>query len=128
MAYDEFIADRMRRVFQEKKVAYTEKKMFAGLCFMVDEKMCCGIHYDKKKETDLLMARIGITATETAMDRTGCHPMDFTGRPMKGYVFITPDGFDHEEDLSYWLQLCIDFNPLAKASKKRKRNLKIKGV
>ena len=124
MAYDEFIADRMRRVFKEKKVAYTEKKMFAGLCFMVDEKMCCGIHYDKKKETDLLMARIGATASETAMDRTGCHPMDFTGRPMKGYVFITPDGFDDEEDLSYWLQLCIDFNPLAKASKKKKKKPK----
>lgn len=121
MAYDELIADRMRRVFQEKKITYTEKKMFGGLCFMVDGKMCCGIHYDKKKETDLLMARIGTSASEAAMERTGCHPMDFTGRPMKGYVFITPDGFDDEEDLSYWLQLCIDFNPLAKTSKKKKK-------
>jgi len=121
MAYDELIADRMRQTFQEKKVAYEEKKMFAGLCFMVDGKMCCGIHYDKKKETDLLMARIGATASETAMTRTGCHPMDFTGRPMKGYVFVTPDGFDSEEDLQYWIQLCIDFNPLAKASRKKKK-------
>ena len=121
MAYDEFIADRMRRVFQEKKVAYAEKRMFGGLCFMVDDKMCCGIHYDKKKETDLLMARIGETVSEKVMERTGCHPMDFTGRPMKGYVFITPDGFDSDVDLAYWIQLCIDFNPLAKASKKRKK-------
>ena len=124
MAYDEFIADRMRQVFQEKKVAYTEKKMFAGLCFMVDSKMCCGIHYDKKKETDLLMARIGEVASEKAMERTGCHPMDFTGRPMRGYVFVTPDGFDSDADLAYWLQLCIDFNPLAKASKKKKKKPK----
>lgn len=124
MAYDEFIADRMRRVFQEKKVTYTEKRMFGGLCFMVNDKMCCGIHYDKKKETDLLMARIGPTASGAAMERTGCHPMDFTGRPMKGYVFITPDGFDSEEDLGYWLQLCIDFNPIAKASKKKKKKAK----
>ena len=121
MGYDELIADRMRQTFQEKKVAYEEKKMFAGLCFMVDGKMCCGIHYDKKKETDLLMARIGATASETAMTRTGCQPMDFTGRPMKGYVFVTPDGFDSEEDLQYWIQLCIDFNPLAKASRKKKK-------
>jgi len=46
--------------------------------------------------------------------------MDFTGRPMKGYVFITPDGFDLDIDLEYWLQLCLDFNPLAKRSKKKK--------
>ncbi len=46
--------------------------------------------------------------------------MDFTGRSIKGYVFVTPEGFDMEEDLDYWLQLCLDFNPLAKASKKRK--------
>lgn len=121
MAYDELIADRMRRVFQDKKVAFTEKKMFGGMCFMVEEKMCCGIHYDKKKETDLLMARIGEEASVTAMERTGCHPMDFTGRPMKGYVFVTPDGFDSDVDMEYWLQLCIDFNPLAKASRKKKK-------
>ncbi len=121
MAYDELIADRMRQVFNEKKANYFEKKMFGGLCFMVDDKMCCGIHYDKKKETDLLMARIGEEASEKALKRKGCHPMDFTGRPMKGYVFVTPEGFDSDKDLEYWLQLCLDFNPLAKASKKRSK-------
>ena len=121
MAYDEFLGDRIRQIFKNKKVSFSEKKMFAGLCFMVDEKMCCGIHFDKKKNTDLLMARIGETASEDAIKRTGCHPMDFTGRPMKGYVFVTPDGFDSEEDLEYWIQLCINFNPLAKSSKKKKK-------
>lgn len=123
MAYDEYLADRMRRVFKEKGATVEEKKMFAGLCFMMDGKMSCGIHYDKKKETDLLMARIGEAASEKVMNKTGCHPMDFTGRPMKGYVFVTPDGFDSEEDLAYWLQLCIDFNPLAKASRKKKKKV-----
>jgi len=94
--------------------------MMGGLCFMVDDKMCCGIHYDKSKETDLLMARIGEEAYKTAILREGCHPMDFTGRPMKGYVFVTPDGFDLDVDLEYWIQLCLDFNPLAKSSKKKK--------
>ena len=121
MAYDEFLGDRIRNAFSDRKVAFYEKKMFSGLCFMVDDKMCCGIHFDKKKKTDLLMARIGEEAANDAMKREGCHPMDFTGRPMKGYVFVTPDGFDTDEDLLYWIDLCVDFNPLAKASKKRKR-------
>ena len=121
MAYDQFIADRLRNLFREAKADFYEKKMFGGLCFMVDDKMCCGIHYDKKKQTDLLMARIGEEATSDALQREGCHPMDFTGRPMKGYVFVTSDGFDSEDDLEYWIGLCLAFNPLAKASKKRKR-------
>lgn len=121
MAYDEYQADRIRQTFKEKKVAFVEQKMFGGLCFKVDEKMACGIHYDKKKETDLLMVRIGEEATPKAMKRKGCHPMDFTGRPMKGYVFVTPDGFDKDKDLAHWLQLAIDFNPMAKASKSRKK-------
>jgi len=121
MAYDEFIADRIRQIFNEKNTEFIEKKMFSGLCFMVDDKMCCGIHFDKKKDTDLLMVRIGEDASGEAMKKKGCHPMDFTGRPMKGYVFVTPDGFDEEQDLAHWIQLCIDFNPLAKASKKKRK-------
>ena len=95
--------------------------MMGGLCFMVDDKMCCGIHFDKKRQTDLLMARIGEEASLEAMNKPGCQPMDFTGRPMRGYVFVTPEGFDSEEDLGAWLELCIAFNPLAKASRKRKK-------
>ena len=67
----------------------------------------------------LLMARIGELATVGALDKTGCKPMDFTGRPMKGFVFVTPEGFDTDDDLEYWLQLCLEFNPEAKASKKK---------
>ncbi len=119
MAYNEFLADRIHQILKEKKVHYYAKKMMGGLCFMVNDKMCCGIHFDKKKETDLLMARIGEVAYETAIHKEGCHPMDFTGRPMKGYVFVTPDGFDLDVDLEYWIQLCLDFNPLAKSSKKK---------
>lgn len=120
MAYNEFIADRIRQIFNEKKANFYEKRMMGGLCFMVDDKMCCGIHFDKKKEMDLLMARIGPEAIDEAMQREGCLPMDFTGRPMKNFVFVTPDGFDLDQDLEYWIQLCLDFNPLAKRSKKRR--------
>lgn len=119
MPYSQFHADRISQIFREKNVQFNAKKMMGGLCFMVDDKMCCGIHFDKKRQTDLLMARIGETAYEKAIQKPGCQPMDFTGRPMKGYVFVTPDGFDLDNDLEYWLDLCITFNPLAKSSKKK---------
>ena len=122
MAYDEYLADRIRQIFQEKHVVVEEKNMMGGLCFMLDEKMCCGIHYDKKKDTDLLMARIGEEAYPNAITKTGCHPMDFTGRPMKGYVFVDGNGFDNDNDLEHWITLAIAFNPFAKASKKRKKS------
>lgn len=121
MAYDEYLADRIRVQLGDQQSSFEEKKMMGGLCFMVDGKMCCGIHFDKKRETDLLMARIGSEASEQAIERPGCLPMDFTGRPMKGYVFVSPEGFDSDEDLAHWIKLCLAFNPLAKSSKKRKK-------
>ena len=120
MAYDEFLADRIRQILLEKKVAYSEKKMFGGLCFLVDDKMTCGILFDKKKNTDVMMARIGEMAEDQVRKEKGVQPMDFTGRPMKGYLYITPAGYDLDEDLSKWIQLCLDFNPFAKSSKKKK--------
>jgi len=95
--------------------------MMGGLLFKMNEKMLCGIHIDKKYGDTLLMARIGEEVYEAELEKEETLPMDFTGRPMKGYIFVTPDGIDMEDDLKYWLQLCIDFNPLAKASKKRKK-------
>ncbi|MGC6432515.1 MAG: RNA methyltransferase [Jejuia sp.] len=121
MAYDEFLADRIRQQLHEKKVRFSELKMMGGLCFKVDNKMLCGIHIDKKYGDSLLMARIGIDAYEKELKKPYSLPMDFTGRPMKGYIFVTPDGFDTDEDLSYWLDLCVTFNPLAKTSKSRKK-------
>lgn len=119
MAYDEYLADRIKRILNEKKVDFSLLKMMGGLCFKVDEKMLCGIHLDKKYGDNLLMARIGPEVYEEAIKKEECLPMDFTGRPMKGYIFVTPEGFDSEDDLDYWIQLCLDFNPLAKASKKK---------
>jgi len=121
MAYDEHFEDRIRQTLKEKRVDFIEKKMIGGLCFMVDGKMLCGTQIDKKFGDSLLMARIGETAYAQEIEKEACLPMDFTGRPMKGYAFITPDGFDADDDLAYWLQLCLNFNPLAKASRKKKR-------
>ncbi len=120
MAYDEYLADRIRQVLSEKKTSFSELKMMGGLCFKVNDKMLCGIHIDKKYGDSLLMARIGEEAYSNEITKKECLPMDFTGRPMRGYVFITPEGFDTETSLSYWVDRCLQFNPLAKASKRKK--------
>lgn len=118
MAYDESTAQNIRQVLLDKGADFTEKKMFSGICFLVDDKMCCGTHIDKKTGESLLLCRIGEAAYENALEQTGCIPMDFTGKSMKGYVFVTEDGLHNAADLGKWLQLCLDFNPVAKKSKK----------
>lgn len=120
MAYDEYLGERISRILSNKKIGFEARKMMGGLVFLVDDKMLCGIHIDKKYGDSLLMARIGETAYEKVIEKEECLPMDFTGRPMRGYIFVRPDGFDMEDDLTYWVELCLEFNPLAKASKKRK--------
>lgn len=118
-------ADRYIKLKQNKPLlidwVYTLGMFVFSSVFMVNDKMCCGIHYNKKKQIDLLMARVGEIAAEKLMHKKACHPVDFTGRPMKGYVFIDPEGYDLEEDLLFWLDHCIAFNPKAKAAKKRKK-------
>lgn len=113
MPYNEHLADRINRFFKAENVTFFEKKMFGGLCFMVEGKMCVGIIKDE------LMARIGSEKYPSALTKKGCKEMTFTGRPMKGYVYLDEDSLDLDADLEYWLQLALDFNPLAKASKKK---------
>jgi len=115
MAYDEYLADRIRQAFAELHVTAEEKKMMGGLCFMVNDKMCAGV------VGETLMARIDPEIYPQALKRPGAREMDFTGRPMKGFVFVEPEGIDAEADLVYWLQLCLDYNPRAKASRKRRK-------
>ncbi|MFN0200126.1 MAG: TfoX/Sxy family protein [Bacteroidia bacterium] len=119
MAYDESLANRVVRVFLEKNIEVEEKKMMGGLCFMVDGKMCCGLLMDKKTQENLLMARIGEIAYEQAIEKEECIPMEFTGRAMKGFVFVLEAGFESDQALTYWIDLCLAYNPLAKASKKK---------
>lgn len=119
MAYDEYLADRARQILKRKSVVYEEKKMMGGLCFMVDDKMCFGMHIDKKTDASFLMARVGLDQYEHALSQPHCSVMNFTGRVMKGYVFITEEGIDSDDELENWIQMCLDFNPLATRSKKK---------
>lgn len=118
MLYDEHTANRIRSCFRELRTAYTERKMFGGLTFFVDDKMCCGVMYQKKHATDYVMGRVGSEMVGQLLDREGFQPMDFTGRPMKDYVFVTPESYDTEADLLELVRLCVAYNPSAKRSKK----------
>ena len=120
MAYSEKLVKRIDDVFREKKISAEGKKFMGGYCFFLDEKMCVGLDIDKKTDKDRLMARIGVENQEAAFKKKGCRPMDITGRPMRGFVFVDPDGFKSKKDLEYWVQLSIDHNPFAKSSKKKK--------
>jgi len=113
MAYDEYLADRIRRTLVHKRVPLIKKKMMGGLTFMVDEKMCIGIIKND------LMARIDPDILQIALSKKGCREMDFTGKSMKGFVLVEPHSMDSDMDLDYWIQLCLDFNPKAKSSKKK---------
>ncbi len=114
MAFDEFLADRIRNALHEKKVLFTEKTMMGGLAFMVNDKMCVGVIKNS------MMARINPYIYEDSISKSGCRPMDFTGRPMKGWVYLEPEAIDMEDDLNDWIQLALDYNPMAKSSKKKK--------
>ncbi len=119
MAYDEYTAERISNYLESKKVNFEARKMMGGMCFMVEDKMLCGTHISKKTNSGLLMARIGEEVYPEAIKKEYSLPMDFTGRPMRGYIFIEEEGIDLEDDLAYWLDLCLAFNPLAKSSKKK---------
>ena len=85
---------------------------------MINDKMCVGLDKDKRTGEDRLMARIGPEEYEAALKEKGSRKMDFTGKPMKGFVYIYADGIDTDADLAYWLGKALDFNQYAKKSKK----------
>jgi len=117
MAYNEKLADRIREAIADVPRT-VEKSMFGGVSFMVNNKMCVGVVKDE------MMCRINPEVQEMALERPGARTMDFTGRPMKGYVFVGEEGLRSKKDLMYWINLSLEFNKLAKASKKKKTKKK----
>lgn len=114
MAYSEYLADRVRNSLKENRVAFGEKKMFGGLCFFVDEKMCTGVFKED------LMVRIDPINEAQYLTDENCRMMDEHTHSMKGFLMINPDGIDMDEDLDIWIKRCLEFNPRAKASKKKR--------
>lgn len=113
MAYDEYLHERIEIILNDKKISFRTIKMMGGICFMVNDKMCLGIINDN------LMARVGPDLYDSLLVKEGARPMDFTKRPMKGYLYVSPEAIDFDKDLEFWINQCLAFNPCAKSSKKK---------
>lgn len=117
MAYNEKLADRVREIIFLTHKKVEEKGMFGGLCFMVNDKMCVGV------EQERLMVRLDPAVMDEVMEKEGCKPMDFTGKVMKGFVFVDIEVLNTKSKLAYWMKLALEYNKIAKASKKKKKSI-----
>jgi TfoX/Sxy family transcriptional regulator of competence genes len=113
MAFDEKLSNRIRKVLADLPDV-SEKYMFGGVCYMVNGKMCIGVVKDK------LMCRVGPDVYEAVLENNGCSEMVFTGKPMRGYVYVDTEVIKTRKNLEYWVGLCLEYNKIAKASKKKK--------
>jgi TfoX/Sxy family transcriptional regulator of competence genes len=114
MAYNIDLANRVRNRLADLP-NMEEKEMMGGLVFMYNDKMCLGVVKDE------LMCRIDPALHEEVVERNGCRTMDFTKRPMKGYILIDETGLHSHADFEYYINLALDFNKHAKSSKKAKK-------
>ena len=102
MAYDENLADRIRKALAGRK-GVTEKNMFGGLSFMLGGNMCCGVVRED------LVVRVSPGSYEDALVEPHARPMDFTGRPLQGMVYVGPEGSRDEGALAAWVKRGADF-------------------
>ncbi len=104
MAYDQALAERAAEaLLQLSPAPIVEKKMFGGIAYMVLGNMCAGILQDS------LMVRVGKDDYEAMLDQPYAQVMDFTGRPMRGFITVAPKGIERAQDLSMWLQRGLDY-------------------
>ena len=116
MGFDQKLVDRIRDAISVTHEYVEEKTMFQGLCFMVNEKMCICVRDDE------MMCRIGHENYEEVMEMNGVRAMIHGKRMMKGYVFVSPEGYADKEDFDRWISISLEFNKIAKASKKKKQS------
>lgn len=109
MAFNEYQADRIRQRLSQINLT-DEKKMMGGLIFMVNHKMCVGLDIDKTTGKDRLMVRVGKARHDQLVFKKGSREMNFTGKVMRGFLFIEAEGFDAETDLDFWIEKAVSFN------------------
>ena len=109
MAFSEHLVERVRQRLASSNIT-EEKKMMGALVFMVNGKMCIGVDKDKTTGEDRLMVRVGKASHDQLLFKHGSREMDFTGRVMRGFLFIGPEGFDAEADLDLWVAKALEFN------------------
>lgn len=113
MAFNEQLADRIREQLADLPQV-EEREMMGGLVFMVNDKMCVGIIKNE------MMCRIDPGFHEKAVEMQGCRTMDFTKRPMKGFVMVDELGMKTSREFKFWINLALEFNKIAKSSKRKK--------
>lgn|SRR5574337_1955421 len=116
MPYSEKLANRIRERLADLPNV-EEKEMMGGLTFMYNGKMCVGIIKDE------LMCRIDPQLHDEAIQKKGCKTMVFTKRPMSGFIMVDDSGMKTKKEFDYWIDLALDYNKRAKASKKRKNKV-----
>lgn len=120
MAYSKVLAERVRKYLSGLgEFQIEEKTMMGGLAFMVNGKMCINISDEN------LMCRVDPALKEELSRRTGYQPMVMKGRVLDGYCYIEPEGTETERALSYWIELCLNYNQHAKASVKKRKAEKV---
>ena len=102
MAYDEKLAQRVRKILAEQ-VGLVEKKMFGVVGFMIHGNMACGVRKDR------LIVRVGPEGHDAAMAKLHMLPFDITGSAMTGWVMVSADGFATEADLQAWVREGVEF-------------------
>jgi TfoX/Sxy family transcriptional regulator of competence genes len=107
-------AARIADVLTAMGIAYEQKRMFGGDCFMVDDKMLMGTYKGG------IMARVDAAEEDTLTRRPGTTAMIHGGRAMPGFLMIEPVSYESDADLKFWVKKAMEFNPKAKASKKKK--------
>jgi len=113
MAYNEKLADRIRELLAEANVDVFEKRMFSGLSFLVNDKMCVSVAANNR-----VLVRLSPTDYEMAIETNGVEPMLRNGKAMKGYVYVNSSVLNTEKELKHWVDMALSFNPVAKSSKK----------
>lgn len=102
MAYNEELGFRIRSYFNLQKAIVDERKMFGGICFLYKNKMTVGVN------REALMARVVGKKMDSVLAEDHVRPMDFTGKPLKEFIFIDPKGYETEEQLSRWIELGME--------------------
>lgn len=116
MAYDIRLADRVREYLASMPLLKVEeKKMFRGLAFLINGKMCVNVSGDK------LMCRFDPERLEEVAEKRGFQPMIMKGKVMKGYCYVDPEGIRSVIDFNFWVDLSLSYNDQAKSSKTGKK-------
>lgn len=111
----DLLFERIRNSLIVREVVWIEKRMMGGVTFMVDDKMCFGTYKGG------LLCRIDPLERDQLLNTTSAEIITQSGREMKGYVHIQPAAYESDEELEFWISKCLEFNPKAKSSKRKKK-------